>query len=266
VFLKTKVMNTQLGKCCNDFRYSPPRNHIGHFSSLSLLMMITALAPLSARAVQINFTGGTVTRMDATTETTNNNVLWDNVDYYEEGGFKLDFIGNTGGGDSFAANIGNYYGAGNDVIHGHWGKGSFGDLTQIKVTKADSSAFDLNYFVLTSNTETGGSFASGNERAFIHASIDGINESFSQLLPSEDWGFPATQIFLGSEFDGIKSFWFTAENKVDCFGMDNFFINEPAPGTAVPGPLPLLGVGAAWTSSRRLRKRIKKSYHNLHPA
>jgi hypothetical protein len=259
-------MNTLLGKCRKDFRYSPPRNHIGRLSSLSLLMMITALAPLSARAVQINFTGGTVARMDATTETTNNNVVWDNVDYYEEGGFKLDFIGNTGGGDAFAANIGNYYGAGNDVIHGHWGTGSYGDLTKIKVTKTDSSAFDLNYFVLTSNTENGGWLASGNERAFIHASIDGINESFSQLLPSENWGFPATQIFLGSEFDGIKSFWFTAENKVDCFGMDNFFINEPAPGTAVPGPLPLLGVGAAWTSSRRLRKRIKKSYHNLHPA
>jgi hypothetical protein len=259
-------MNTLLGKCRKDFRYSPPRNHIGRLSSLSLLMMITALAPLSARAVQINFTGGTVARMDATTETTNNNVVWDNVDYYEEGGFKLDFIGNAGGADSFAANIGDYYRAGNDVIHGHWGTGSYGDLTKIKVTKTDSSAFDLNYFVLTSNTETGGWSASGNDRAFIHASIDGINESFSQLLPSENWGFPATQIFLGSEFDGIKSFWFTAENKVDCFGMDNFFINEPAPGTAVPGPLPLLGVGAAWTSSRRLRKRIKKSYHNLHPA
>jgi hypothetical protein len=260
-------MNTLLGKCFKDFRYSTPWNHIGRLSSLPLLMMITALAPLSARAVQINFTGGTVTRMDATTETTNNNVVWDNVDYYVEDGFKLDFIGNTGGGDAFAANIGDYYGAArNDVIHGHWGTGNFGDLTQIKVTKTDSSSFDLNYFVLTSNTETGGSLASGNERAFIHASIDGINASFSQLLPSEDWGFPATQIFLGSEFDGIKSFWFTAENEVDCFGMDNFFINEPAPGTAVPGPLPLLGVGATWTWSRRLRKRIKRNNYNLDPA
>ncbi len=259
-------MNNLLGKCFKDFRYSPPWNHKGRLSGLPLLMMITALAPLSASAVQIDFTGGTVTRMNATTETTNNSVVWDNVDDYEEGGFKLDFIGNTGGGDAFAAKIGDYYGARNDVIHGHWGTGNFGDLTQIKVTKTDSSSFDLNYFVLTSNTATGGGFASGNERAFIHASTDGINESFKQLLPPENWGFPSTQIFLGSEFDGIKSFLFTAENEVDCFGMDNFFIDEPAPGTAVPGPLPLLGVGAAWTWSRRLRKRIKRSDHNLDPA
>ena len=140
--------------------------------------------------LEINFTGGTVVRLSGPDETTNNSVLWDNVDYYLEGGFKLDFIGNT---TAFSSNIGNYDNVGNDVIHGHWVTGDFGDLTMIKVTKVDGSAFDLNYFVLTSNTDTGGSPASGNEQAFIHASIDGTTQSFSQMLPPEDWGFPASQ-------------------------------------------------------------------------
>lgn len=210
--------------------------------SLNLLTILGLISP--ARAAQIDFTGGNVVRNDATTETTNNFTNWDNVDYYEENGFKLDFI--SGGAGGFESNIGNYYGIGNDVIHGHWATGNFGGLTQIKVTKLDNTAFDLNYFILTSNTDTGGGLASGNERAFIHASVDGINESFSQLLPTEDWGFPGTQIFLSPQFDNIKSFWFTAENMIDCFGMDEFFINEPAPTTNVPepnSPLTFLALG-----------------------
>lgn len=202
-----------------------------------------------AGAVQIDFTGGKVVLNDGTEHTTNASVVWQNVDYYEEDGFRLDFIPNTG--VQFESIIGNYYGGGNDVIHGHWATGDFGGLTQILVTKLDGEAFDLNYFVLTSNTDTGGSAASGNERAFIHASADGVTSSFSQLLPPEDWGFPATQIFLGPEFDSIKAFWFVAENAVDCFGMDNFFINEPAPGLPEPGTLALLALGVAGLALRR---------------
>lgn len=186
-----------------------------------------------AKATQINFTGGTVVRNDSSIQTTNNSGVWDNVDYYTEGGFKLDFISSGGGG--FESNIGDYYRAGNDVIHGHWATGHFGGLTQIKVTKLDNAAFDLNYFVLTSNTDMGGGAASGNEKAYIHASFDGITSSYSQLLPVDNWGFPATQIFLNSNFDNIKAFWFTVGNAVDCFGMDNFFINEPPPPCDIPG-------------------------------
>jgi len=202
-----------------------------------------------AGAVQIDFTGGKVVLNDGTEQTTNASVVWQDVDYYEEDGFRLDFIPSTG--NTFESIIGNYYGGGNDVIHGHWATGDFGGLTQILVTKLDGDAFDLNYFVLTSNTDTGGSAASGNERAFIHASADGLTSSFSQLLPPEDWGFPATQIFLGPEFDSIKAFWFVAENAVDCFGMDNFFINEPAPGLPEPGTLALLALGVAGLALRR---------------
>ena len=49
-----------------------------------------------ASAAVIDFTGGVVTRLDATTETTNNIVTWDNVDYYEQNGFRLDFVPNAG--------------------------------------------------------------------------------------------------------------------------------------------------------------------------
>ncbi len=196
-----------------------------------------------------------MTRNDSTTQTTNNSAIWDNVKKYEEAGFRLEFFGILT--SSFTTQVGNYYSAANDVIHGHWATGDFGGMTQIKVTKIDSTAFDLNYFVLTSNTETGGSAASGNERAFIHASIDGLNISHSQLLPPEDWGFPATQVFLGNQFDGIKAFWFTAENPVDCFGMDNFFIDEAAPppeGVPEPGTLGLIGVGIAAFGLRSRKK------------
>jgi len=214
-----------------------------HLTGTALLL---ALA-LPAGAVQVGFAGGTATLTDASTVVTNNSVTHGAVDFYEEGGFKLDFIGDAGF-------IGNYYGAGNAVIHAHWDGGCCGTLTQIKVTKSDNTSFDLNYFVLTSNTFTGGGPASGGERVFIHASIDGITSSYSQLLPVEDWGFPATQIFLGSEFDGIKAFWFVSENAVSCFGMDNFFIDEPAPGIPEPGVLALLGLGLAGLVVRRRRR------------
>lgn len=205
----------------------------------ALLSMLAGSVPVAA--VQINFTGGTVVRNSGPNQVSSNSTVWDNVDYYEEGGFRLDFIG---GSTAFTSNIGNYYGAGNSVIHGHWATGNFGGLTMIKVTKIDGTAFDLNYFVLTSNTDTGGAPASGNERVFIHASADGTNSDYSQLLPPDDWGFPATQIFLGSQFDSVKAFWFVADNTVDCFGMDNFFIDEDAPpptGVPEPGTISLLG-------------------------
>jgi hypothetical protein len=208
--------------------------------------------PSSAHAVVIDFAGGTATRFSAPLSVvTDNAVNWDNVDYYEEDGFKLDFIGNTAAGDAFAAHIGNYYAAGNAVIHGHWSSGSFGDLTEIKVTKIGGGTFDLNYFILTSNTDTGGGLASGLERAFI--THDGGSDPI--LLPPEDWGFPASQIFLPASYDGISSFEFHVENRVDCFGMDEFYIDEEPP-SRVPetgSTLALLALGSAGLAGFRWR-------------
>ena len=151
---------------------------------------------------------------------------------------KYDFVGGPG-------YVGTYYGADldgnpNDVIHGHWAP-NHGTMTEIRVTKLDNTAFDLNYFILASNTQVGGGDSTGLEDAYITAS-----NGFSQKLPSDGWGFHRgtnPQIYLDSNFDNITSFSFTVANDVYCFGMDEFYIDEQAP-PRVPEPATYLLLGS----------------------
>ncbi|GAW68090.1 hypothetical protein GPEL0_01f4265 [Geoanaerobacter pelophilus] len=183
---------------------------------------------------------------------------------YVENGFKVQFI--TANGDG--GYIGDYYGAQangqyNDVIHGHWGP-NHGTMTAIEITKEGGGFFDLNYFILTSNTQTGGWSATGNELAYIEAWGNGT-KTYTQLLPSESWGWKGVstpgslqndpQIFLGSEFDAVDMVRFTVANDVFCFGMDEFYIDQPAPSVPEPSTLLLLASGLCGVAFFKRRNR-----------
>ena len=231
----------------------------------TLLSMLTAgltglfalgTATVSSAAI-IDFTGGTATLSDGSTVTTNNrNLYHDNVDYYIENGIKIDFIGGYGTiGDYYSIGTGGF--VGNDVIHSHWF-----EVSSIVFSKVDGTAFDLNYFDLSSNTTFGGGQATGNEQSYITSS-----NGDSMLLPSSDWGFNID--FFGQAGDGIKRLWL--DNKFDgitsftvnslnayCFGLDNFYIDEPPPPKDVPEPSTLWLVGSSLVALAGLSGKRKK--------
>lgn len=200
------------------------------------LFIISITMPQLSLAVVISFTGGTVHQIGGNIVRTDSTKNYTNVNYYEEDGFRFNFIGSSG--EKFSYHVGTYYpeyGAANelynDVIHGHWAKGPHGNMESILVHKIDKTAFDLNYFTITTNTDSGGSPSSGNEKIYINALLDGVNISHSKLLPSDDWGRSGNNpgIKLGVEFDNILAFSFTYGDQAVGFGADNFYIDEEAP-------------------------------------
>lgn len=207
---------------------------------LPILATFVSIASGSWASV-VTFTGGTITFNSGGTAVTAGNTNYQDVDFYTENGFVLDYIGGSG----FSSNVGNYYGTGNDVIHGHWGTG----ISSIDIYKDGGGTFDLNYFVLTSNTAVGGGHATGAETVTIQGFLNGVATGTAVLLPPEDWGFPAVNVFLNSTFDVVDRIQIVGSNSF-CFGMDEFYINQAAPVTdpnapAVPEPsaLSLLGLG-----------------------
>ncbi len=174
----------------------------------------------SARAVVIDFTGGTAYLNDSSTAMpTDTGIYWYDVDYYIEDGIKIDFIGGSGG------IIGNYYGTytgrdseDNSVIHAHWDA-----LQAIVFSKIDGTTMDLNYMDLTTNTIIGGGVADGTELSYVTT-----NNGDYMLLPSSDWGINYTsfgdlgdgieRLWMSNAFDSIYSFTVTSQNAY-CFGL-----------------------------------------------
>lgn len=219
-----------------------------HSKIFTAALLACGLASMAstAQASLITFTGGTVTRNDGSTGVTNNAINWDDVQSYEQAGFRVTFIGTD---SAFSSNVGDFYEIGNDVLQGHWATGNFGYLTQIRLTRADGGAFSLGGFDIVANTDVGGGPASGNEHVYVHASADGSNDDFAQLLPSKDTGFPATPFALGSPFSNVRAIWFDVTGASDSFGIDNLNANN----VPEPGSLALLGAGAfgLWATRRR---------------
>ena len=200
------------------------------------MLLLAGAGP--AQAAQITFTGGTVSLNDGWAGITNNEIVFSNVANYEENGFRFYTLVNEGF-------VGDYYRVGNDVLHSDWQNGGAPGTPAIMGFKAGASAFDLNRFLLTTNSANFYGNARGSERIYIHASTDGANASFSMLLPVENWGFPGTEIVLGAPFKNIKAFWFTAESGVG-FGIDDVFIDEQGQvGLPEPGTFGLLALAFA---------------------
>lgn len=200
---------------------------------LPFLATIIAITSGASAAV-VTFTGGTVNFGDGTTDTTDGTRQFNSVDFYTESGFKFDYVGGSGG------SIGDYYSTGNDVIHAHWG---VGEMTSIEISKIGGGAFEFNYFVLTSNTLQPGGAPTGFEDVHVQAWFNGAQVGSDVILPSEQWGFPALDVFFGTDFDNIDKVVITSTHtSFSCFGMDSFYIDQAAP-VPEPSALSLLGIG-----------------------
>lgn len=211
---------------------------------LPFLATIIAITSGASAAV-VTFTGGTVDLGGGSTDTTDGTRRFDGVDFYTESGFKFDYVGGSGG------SVGAYYGAGNDVIHAHWG---VNEMTHIEITKVGGGTFDFNYFVLTSNTLTPGGQAIGTENVYVQAWLNGSQVGSDFQLPSEDWGLTTTKdVFFNANFDLVDKVVVTSPTtSFSCFGMDAFYIDQAAP---VPEPssasLLVLGIGGLIALRRR---------------
>jgi len=205
-------------------------------------LIVGALLLCNAFATVITFTGGTALDPYGNSHTTNANNVYFNTSTYIENGFRLDYI--TSGSYQMQP-VGDYYGTGNDVIHGHWTSG----LQSIDVKSTTVGAtFDLNYFILTSNTSHGGGDATGLETVYVQGYRNGSAVTGSYLLPSENWGLETTKnVVLDSSFDNIDLFRISGSGAF-CFGMDAFYLNESAPVQGVE-PLSLPGNNIPETSA-----------------
>jgi len=84
-----------------------------------------------ANATLIEFTGGTIARADGGSAPCD----WCRINTYVEDGYLFEFIGVPA---DFATSIGDYFGNGEDLFHGHFGSAN---LTKVRLTRVDNAAF-----------------------------------------------------------------------------------------------------------------------------
>lgn len=209
----------------------------------------------AAHGVTIGFSGGTAHYLGGGSVVTDDSTYHDGIDYYEEAGFRLDFIGNTSVRPRHpavdSAIIGDWYLSGNSVLFGHWASGDYGELARIEVTRIGGGTFSLRSFTLTANEDFGGGTASGHEQTHLQN-----NHGYNMMLPSEDWSLLGTEILLPSSFENITSFSFYVNNTVQSFGLDNLRVEAGVPDSGATCALLALGLCAVAGVQRRWGKHV----------
>lgn len=204
-----------------------------------LLPLLFATISMAQGAI-VTFTGGIATGFDGSEFTTDAQSQFSGVQWYTDQSVILEYVSPSE--DYSFQTVGNYYGAGDDVIHGHWTA-----ISAIEISRENNVPFDLQFFHMTSNTEIGGGPATGNEIIAIQGWLNGaiVTEEFQ--LPSDDWGGEYQDVFLPSSFDNVDkvvirdlSQWTTGEYvqgewSAFCFGMDNFVFDEVVPQELILG-------------------------------
>jgi hypothetical protein len=131
-------------------------------------------------------------------------------------------------------------------------------------------------FALTSLGNYTFSFLFDDGSAFGNADIttplSEVLVLISQNGNTYDLRFSNTSLFGGGSYSGSIDFYNGSSplsfeppgtgGNLDLYFSDSYFGNYSA-SAPVPGPLPLMGAGAAFAWSRRLRRRIAKSSYKL---
>lgn len=205
-----------------------------------LITLPLLFAASLAKAAIVTFTGGTATLENGESVITDTQSQNEGVVSYQEGSVVLNYL--SPNEDWSFQTVGNYYGAGDDVIHGHWTA-----ISAIEIGREGNTPFDLQFFHMTSNTEVGGGPASGDEIIAIQGWLDGIAVTEEYQLPSDDWGGDYQDVFLPDSFGNVdkvvirdlsqweNGVYTQAEWSAFCFGMDNFVFDEVVPQDLIIG-------------------------------
>lgn len=207
-------------------------------------LILTLMASLTKAAI-VTFTGGTATLDSGDTIITDTTTQNSGVVSYQEESIILEYSSPTQ--DWSFQTVGDYYGTGDDVIHGHWD-----NISTIEISRENNTPFDLQYFQITSNTSIGGGPATNEENIGIQGFLNGSSVTEIYGLPSVDWGAESTRdVFLPSSFDNVDKVVIfdrgvsgthtggpdcpECGNSAFCFGMDNFVFDEVVPDFLVQG-------------------------------